>query len=71
MLQEAGPMQKIPTVVLTILSFRQIQCLHLMYAEVALVLVSSAAQVQPQTILDLDCLSVSYDYGCIGTTTYL
>ena len=71
MLQEAGPMQKIPTVVLTILSFRQIQCLHLMHAEVALVLVSSGAQVQPQTILDLDYLSVSYDYDCIGTTIYL
>ena len=29
-----------------------IQCLHLMYAEVAWVLVSSETQVQPQVILD-------------------
>ena len=42
------------------------QCLHLMYAEVAWVLVSSRTQVQPQIILDPDYLpdypSVSYDY---------
>ena len=55
------------TVVLTVLTFRHIQCLHLMYAEVAWVLVSSRTQVQPQVILDPDYLpdylSVSYDYG--------
>ena len=54
------------TVDLTILTFRHIQCLHLMYAEVAWVLVSSGTQVQPQIILDPDYLpdylSVSYDY---------
>ena len=54
------------TVVLTILIFRHIQCLHLMYAEVAWVLVSSGTQVQPQVILNPDYLpdylSVSYDY---------
>ena len=48
------------TVVLTILAFRHIKCLHLMYAEVAWV---------PQVILDPDYLpdylSVSYDYGWI------
>ena len=55
------------TVVLTILTFGHIQCLHLMYAEVAWVLVSSGTQVQSQKILDPDYLpdypSVSYDYG--------
>ena len=54
-------------VVLTILSFQHFQYLHLMYAEVAWVLVSSGTQVQPQIILDpdylLDYLSVSYYYG--------
>ena len=57
------------TVVLTILTFQHIQCLHLMYAEVAWVLVSSATQVQSQVILDPDYLpdylSVSHDYGKI------
>ena len=54
------------TVVLTILTFRHIQCLHLMYAEVAWVVVSSGTQVQPQVKLNPDYLpdyiSVSYDY---------
>ena len=54
------------TVVLTILTFQHIQCLHLMYAEVAWALVSSGTQVQPQIIPDPghlpDYLSVSYDY---------
>ena len=54
------------TIFLTILTFWHIQCLHLMYAEVAWVLVSSGTQVQPQVILDpdylSDYLSVSYDY---------
>ena len=54
------------TVVLTILTFRHIQCLHLMYAEVAWVLVSSGTQVQPQVILHPDYipdyLSISYGY---------
>ena len=49
--------------------FLTIQCLHLIYAEVAWVLVSSGIQVQPQVILDsdylLDYLSVSFDYGKI------
>ena len=53
--------------VLTILTFWHIQCLHLMYTEVAWVLVSSVTRVQPQIILDpdyfLDYLSVSYDYA--------
>ena len=48
-----------------VLAFRHIQCLHLMYAKVALVLVSSGTQVQSQIILDPDYLpdylSVSYD----------
>ena len=48
------------------LTFRHIQCLHLMYAEIAWVLVSSGTQVQPQVTLDPvylpDYLSVSYDY---------
>ena len=42
------------TVVLTILTFQHIQCLHMMYAEVAWVLVSSGTQVQPQIIPDPD-----------------
>ena len=54
------------TVILTILIFRQNQCLHLMYAKIAWVLVSSVTQVQSQVILDIDYLpdyiSVSYDY---------
>ena len=54
------------TVVLTILTFRHIQCLHLMYAEVAWMLISLGTQVQPQLILDphylSDYISVSYDY---------
>ena len=54
------------TVVLTILTFLHIQCLHLMYVEVAWELVSSGTQVQPQIILHLDYLpdylSTSYDY---------
>ena len=41
---------------MTILTFRHIQCLHLMYAEVAWVLVSSGTQVQPQIIIDPDYL---------------
>ena len=55
------------TVVLTILTFRHIHCLHLMYVEVAWELVSSGTQVQPQIILNPDYLldypSVSCDYG--------
>ena len=50
-----------------VLIFRHTQCLHLMYAEVVWVLVSSGTQVQPQIVLDPDhlpdYLSVSYDYG--------
>ena len=62
MLQEAGHIKN--TVVLI---FRHIQRLHLMYTEVAWVLVSSEIQVHPQLILDSDYLpdylSVSYDYA--------
>ena len=54
------------TAALTTLTFQQIQCLHLMYAEVAWVLVSTRTQVQLQIILDPDYLpdyhSVSYEY---------
>ena len=57
------------TVVLTILTFKHILCLHLMYAEIAWVPVSSGTQVQLQVILDPDYLpdylSVSYDYGWV------
>ena len=49
-----------------------IQYLHLMYAEVTWVLVSSGTQVQSQTTLDPDYLpgylSVSYDHGAYFTT---
>ena len=65
-LQEAGHVCN-NTVVFTILIFQHIQCLHLMYAEVAWVLVFSGTQVQSQIIPDPDylpdCLSVSYDYA--------
>ena len=54
------------TVLLTILTFQHIQCLHLMYAEVAWVLVSLETQVQPPLILDPDYLPdylfISDDY---------
>ena len=62
MLQEAGHIKN--TVVLILW---HIQCLHLMYSEVAWVLVSLGTQVQPQIILVpdylTDYLSSSYDYG--------
>ena len=55
------------TVVLTVLIFRNIQCLHLMNAEVVWVLVFLGTQFQPQVILDPDYLpdylSISYCYG--------
>ena len=44
------------TLVLTILTFRHIHRLHLMYAGVAWALVSSGTQVQLQVILDPDYL---------------
>ena len=47
---------------MTILTFRHIQCLHLMYAEVAWVLVSSRTQVQPQVILDSDYLQTIFPF---------
>ena len=54
------------TIFLTILTFWHIQCLHLMYAEVAWVLVSSGTQVKPQVILDPNYLPdypfLAYDY---------
>ena len=53
-------------VALTILTFRHIQYLHLMYAELVWVLVSLETQVLPQITLDQDYppdyVSVSYDY---------
>ena len=62
MLQEAGHRKNT-----NVLIFRHIHCLHLMYAEVAWVLVSSRTRVQPQIILDPDYLPdylpVSYDYA--------
>ena len=62
------------TVVLTILTFRHIQCLHLMYAEIAWVLVSSETQVPSQVILDPDYLpdylSVFYDIESLNHLTY-
>ena len=49
-----------------VLVFVHIQCKHLMYSEVAWVIVSSGTQFRPQIILDPDylpdCLSVSCDY---------
>ena len=45
---------------MTILTFRHIQCLHLMYAEIAWVQVSSRTQVQPQITLDPDCLQTIF-----------
>ena len=63
------------TVVLNILTFRHIQCLHLMHAEVAWVLVSSETQVQPQVILDPDnlpdYLSVSYDHDILNQFVHI
>ena len=61
MLQEAGHIKNT-----NVLIFRHIQCLHLIYAEVAWVLVSSRTQAQSKIIFDPDYLpdylSVSYDY---------
>ena len=54
--------------VLRILTFRYIQCLYLMYAEVAWVLVFPVTQVQLQVILDPDYLSVSYDSTMVTGT---
>ena len=52
--------------VFTILTFQHIQCLHLMYPEVAWALVSSGTQAQLQVMLDpdylLDYLSISNGY---------
>ena len=49
---------------------RHIKYLHLIYAEVAWVLVSSGTQVQPQVILNPDYLpdylSISYDYVLVA-----
>ena len=70
MLQEAGHIKNT-----NVLIFRHIQCLHLMYAELAWVLVSSSTQVRLQIILDPDYLpdylSVSYDYAYIHNITYI
>ena len=52
-----------------VLIFRHIQLLHLMYSEVAWVLVSSGIQVQLQIMLNpeylSDCISISYDHAYI------
>ena len=56
------------TVVSTILTFRHIQCLQLMYAEVAWVLISSETQVQPKVILDPDYLP---DYLSVSLMTMI
>ena len=66
MLQKTGHIYKILLFWPFQPSNQHIQCLHLMYAEVAWELVSSGTQVQPQVIFDPDYLpdylSVSYDY---------
>ena len=63
------------TVILNILTSRHIKCLHLMYAEVAWVIVSSGFQVQLQVILDpdnlSDYLSVSYDYDILNQFVHI
>ena len=41
---------------MTILTFRYTHCLHLMYTKVAIALISSGTQVQPQIILYSNCL---------------
>ena len=51
MLQEAGHRKNTSALI-----FRNIQCLHLMYPEVAWVLVSSRTQIQSQMVLDPDYL---------------
>ena len=70
MLKEAGHIRN--TVVLI---FRHIQCLHLLYSEVAWVLVSSPTQVQLEIMLDPFYLpyyhSVSYYYALIKKDTSL
>ena len=62
MFQDAG---QIKNTVASI--FWHIQCLHLMYSEVAWVLVSLGTHVQSQVILNPDYLpnylSISYDHG--------
>ena len=61
MLQEVGYIKN-----RIVLIFQNIQCLHLMYFEVVLVLISSGTQVQWQIITDPDYIpddiSISYDY---------
>ena len=58
-----------------VFNFWYFQCLHLMYSEVAWVLLSSGTKVQPQIILELDYLpdyiSVSYGYVNINSTSIL
>ena len=68
MLQEAGHIKN-----RNVLIFRHIQCLHLVYADVAWVLVSSGTQIQLQIIPDPDYLSdllfFFYDYGYMQRST--
>ena len=70
MLQQAGHIKNT-----VLLIFQHMQWLHLMNSEVAWVLVSSGAQVQPQIILDPDYLpdyiSVFYDYEIIDALQQL
>ena len=53
------------TVVLAILTFWHIQCLHLMHAELAWVVVFSGTQVQLKVDPDYhsDYIFISYDYA--------
>ena len=55
-----------------VLIFRHMQLLHLMYSEVAWVLVSSGIQVQLQIMLNpeylSDCISISYDHAYLNSS---
>ena len=53
MLQEIGHIKNTVPLI-----FRHFQCLHLMYSEVAWVLVSSVTQAELQIILDPDYLQI-------------
>ena len=57
MLQEAGHRKNT-----NVLIFQHIQCLHLMQAEVAWVLVSSRTQLQPQVMLDPDTFQTIFPF---------
>ena len=57
MLEEAGNMKNTAALI-----FQHIQHLHLMYSEVAWVLVSLGTHVQPQIILDPDSFRLSFRF---------